>query len=101
MVTSMSAWGVLCVMLLTSLLHVNSQVNLLPPWARGNTRARGRSPELNISQPRGNCATYIDTSGSGQPTCAADEIVYFDLETCQYACGALDRLSAGSENIQH
>ncbi|KAK3777726.1 hypothetical protein RRG08_021836 [Elysia crispata] len=104
MVTSISVSRVLSLMLITSLLHVNSEVNLLPSWTfgrnrGGNHRTRARSRELSVIRPRGNCATYIDTSG--QPSCAADEIVYFDLETCRLTCGTADRLPVDSQNVQY
>ncbi|GFR94153.1 hypothetical protein ElyMa_004395000 [Elysia marginata] len=55
----------------------------------------GKIPH-NAIRPRGNCATYIDTSD--QPTCAADEIVYFDLETCRLTCGSADRLTEDTQS---
>ena len=38
MITSISVWRVLGVMVVTSLLLVNSEVNLLPSWTFGRNR---------------------------------------------------------------
>lgn len=91
-------------MLLTSLLCVDAEINLLPSWTLGrnrvgNHRTRTRSRAHNVIRPRGNCATYIDTSE--QPICVGDQIIYFDLETCRLACGAADRLTVDSQNMPY